>query len=98
MIACANSGFSLFGGFVVFAVVGNLAWEENKPVSHVAAEGPGLAFVVFPKVGTQAGRSGEHEAVVIYARSLSSGKMIPVPQFFLKVVVSFVGEGVVGDG
>ena len=41
VIAAANSGFSLFGGFVVFAVVGNLAHEENKPVSQVAEEGPG---------------------------------------------------------
>ncbi len=49
-IAITNSGFSVFSGFVVFAVCGNLAHAEGKPVEEIAQEGPGLAFVMFPRV------------------------------------------------
>lgn len=44
-----NSGISLFAGFVVFAVLGYMAWVSETPVADLAASGPGLAFVVFPE-------------------------------------------------
>ncbi len=47
--ALLDSGTSLFAGFVVFAVLGYMAWQTNTPLVDLAASGPGLAFVVFPK-------------------------------------------------
>lgn len=47
--ALINSGTSLFAGFVVFAVLGHMAWIADTPVSDLATSGPGLAFVVFPE-------------------------------------------------
>eukprot|EP00240_Pyramimonas_obovata_P003131 CAMPEP_0118950024 /NCGR_PEP_ID=MMETSP1169-20130426/50656_1 /TAXON_ID=36882 /ORGANISM="Pyramimonas obovata, Strain CCMP722" /LENGTH=609 /DNA_ID=CAMNT_0006896781 /DNA_START=1556 /DNA_END=3385 /DNA_ORIENTATION=- len=48
VVGCCNSACSIFAGFVVFAVIGHLAFEEGKAVADVATGGTGLAFVVFP--------------------------------------------------
>lgn len=47
--ALMDSAVSLFAGFVVFAVLGYMAWVSGTPVADLAASGPGLAFVVFPQ-------------------------------------------------
>jgi len=47
--AILDTAISLFAGFVVFAVLGYMAWTSQTPVDELAASGPGLAFVVFPK-------------------------------------------------
>ncbi|MEO0824379.1 MAG: sodium-dependent transporter [Cyanobacteria bacterium J06635_15] len=47
--ALTNSAISLFSGFVVFGVLGYMAWQTATPVDELAASGPGLAFVVFPQ-------------------------------------------------
>ena len=47
--ALINSAISLLAGFVVFAVLGYMAWQSDVPVATLAASGPGLAFVVFPE-------------------------------------------------
>jgi len=47
LVAFCNSAFSLFGGVVVFSVVGNLAKIQGRAVEEVAASGEGLAFIVF---------------------------------------------------
>ncbi len=49
LTAVINSGFSLFAGFAVFAVLGFMATSEGKEISDVAAESIGLAFVAYPK-------------------------------------------------
>lgn len=45
----ADSGICLFSGLVVFAVLGYMAGQTDTPLTELAASGPGLAFVVFPK-------------------------------------------------
>lgn len=42
-------GVSILAGFVVFAVLGYMAWKTGTPIEELATEGPGLAFVVFPE-------------------------------------------------
>ncbi len=44
-----NSGYSLFAGCAVFAVLGFMAYSENKAISEVVTQSIGLAFVAYPK-------------------------------------------------
>jgi len=44
----ANSGFSIFAGFAVFAVLGYMSQVSGKPIDEVVTGGPGLAFVTYP--------------------------------------------------
>ncbi|VDI03189.1 Hypothetical predicted protein [Mytilus galloprovincialis] len=53
VIASVNSGTSVFGGFVVFSVLGFMAKQQNVDISDVVNAGPGLAFITYPKAVTQ---------------------------------------------
>lgn len=44
---------SVFAGLVIFSIIGYMAAELNQPVNEVAAEGAGLAFIVYPEVVTK---------------------------------------------
>ncbi len=49
IIAVANSAISIVAGFAVFTTLGYMASESGTSVSELAASGPSLAFIVFPK-------------------------------------------------
>ncbi len=44
-----NSAVSIIAGFAVFSTLGYMSSQSGVPVSELAAEGPSLAFIVFPK-------------------------------------------------
>ncbi len=46
-LALASTGLSLLAGFVVFGVLGHMAFVQNIPIEEVATSGPSLAFIVF---------------------------------------------------
>jgi len=49
LTALINSGYSLFAGCAVFAVLGFMAYSEDKAISEVVTQSIGLAFVAYPK-------------------------------------------------
>ncbi|XP_071791970.1 sodium- and chloride-dependent GABA transporter 1-like [Asterias amurensis] len=51
--ALANSGTSLYSGFVIFAVLGFMAGKHNSTVTDVVKSGPGLVFMAYPEAIAQ---------------------------------------------
>jgi len=40
---------AIFSGFVIFSVLGFMAFKLNKPIEEVASQGAGLAFIIYPE-------------------------------------------------
>ena len=50
IMALSNSGFEFLAALGVFGVLGYLAVQQNVPVTEVATDGVGLAFIAFPQI------------------------------------------------
>lgn len=53
LLTFASEGTSIYGGFVVFAILGFMAQKANLPISEVVKSGPGLGFVAYPEALAQ---------------------------------------------
>lgn len=49
MTSAINSATSFLAGFVIFSVLGYMAKRLDVDVRDIAAEGPGLVFIVYPE-------------------------------------------------
>ncbi|KAH8032610.1 hypothetical protein HPB51_026063 [Rhipicephalus microplus] len=49
VVALADFIVSMMGGMVVFAVLGNMAYNMEVPVTDVVSSGVGLAFIAYPQ-------------------------------------------------
>ncbi|XP_021369953.1 sodium- and chloride-dependent creatine transporter 1-like isoform X2 [Mizuhopecten yessoensis] len=49
IFALINSGTSIFSGFLIFTILGHMAFLQDTTVDKVASSGPGLAFIAYPK-------------------------------------------------
>lgn len=52
-VSLGNCMTSIFGGFVIFSYLGYMAGQLKTDVSKVAADGPGLVFVIYPAAMNQ---------------------------------------------
>ena len=69
----ANCGTSFFAGFVVFSMVGYLAFIDGVPVPEVTASGTGLAFVVYPTAITKLPALNALFGVIFFTTLLTLG-------------------------
>ncbi|ELT93916.1 hypothetical protein CAPTEDRAFT_177468 [Capitella teleta] len=53
VVATGDMLTSIFGGFVIFAILGYMANELQLPMDEVVSKGPGLAFIVYPEAITK---------------------------------------------
>uniref|UniRef100_A0A8C5NG42 Transporter n=1 Tax=Gouania willdenowi TaxID=441366 RepID=A0A8C5NG42_GOUWI len=49
VLCLVNGGSSFVAGFAIFSVLGFMSYEQGLPISEVAASGPGLAFIAYPR-------------------------------------------------
>ncbi|XP_061083816.1 sodium- and chloride-dependent GABA transporter 2-like isoform X2 [Conger conger] len=49
LLCLVNGASSFIAGFATFSVLGFMSFQQGLPISEVAASGPGLAFITYPR-------------------------------------------------
>lgn len=52
IVVAANSGTSIFAGFAIFSYLGYMSEQLSTDIENIVAQGPGLAFMVWPEAMT----------------------------------------------
>eukprot|EP00811_Abedinium_folium_P024817 NODE_3481_length_2029_cov_6.127234.p1 GENE.NODE_3481_length_2029_cov_6.127234~~NODE_3481_length_2029_cov_6.127234.p1 ORF type:complete len:416 (+),score=87.79 NODE_3481_length_2029_cov_6.127234:115-1248(+) len=65
IVALCNSALSIVGGFAIFSIIGNMAFEQGKTVEDIASSGTGLAFISIAD-GIKTFGSGSNAMSVIF--------------------------------
>ena len=73
VVAFCNSGFSLFSGFAIFSVLGNLAYSVGQPSVIAESSGIGLAFIAIAEGMTHFGEMGNVMSVLFFSMLLMLG-------------------------
>lgn len=73
-VGLCNSAFSLFGGFAIFSILGNLAYTTDQSVAVIASQsGTGLAFISIADGITHFGSASNMMSVLFFVMLLSLG-------------------------
>lgn len=73
VVGFANSSFELLAGIGIFSAIGFMAQAQGVGIKEVAAGGPGLAFMVFPKIISTMGDAGSIVGVLFFASLFIAG-------------------------
>jgi len=74
IVMLANSAFSIFSGFAIFSVLGNLASTTGQTMEEIAStSGTGLAFIAIAQGITSFGSSANVMAVLFFIMLLTLG-------------------------
>ncbi|WP_066800355.1 sodium-dependent transporter [Moraxella oblonga] len=73
VVGFANSSFELLAGIGIFSAIGFMAHTQGVGIKDVAAGGPGLAFMVFPKIISTMGSAGNLVGFLFFASLFVAG-------------------------
>lgn len=97
IVVVCNSLFSIFGGFGVFSIIGNVAYNEGLPVEEVATRsGAGLAFVTIAEGMRHFGKFSNVMSVLFYFMLLTLG--LDSAYAWLDTLVSYVDDTMAAYG
>lgn len=93
VVGLANSSFELLAGIGVFAALGFMAQVQGVPVSDVVKGGIGLAFIVFPKLISSLGASGDWFGGLFFSCLVFAGitSLVSVMEVAISAIVDKTG-------
>lgn len=88
LTSSVNCLTSFVAGFVIFSVLGYMAKMQNKDVSNVAVDGPGLVFIVYPEaIATMHG--SVFWSIIFFIMLITLGLDSTVSLWILTILIKF---------